>query len=275
MGGIAKILGIDEDDSKPLLEAREAWPRWVELDSGLGVVPDLLDLRSWTHGRGEGADPVFRSLARLGSPTGGDVALASTVLCWVLLPGAIKLAREYQSSAGSQIDMLVATELWTAARSVDWRHASSIACAVLRRTRRGVQVELGVGEGGRRSRRGFTVVPKPPEAREFNQSTPGDREVDASSELRDLLESAALDGWLTEDELRLLFELAIAAEHVEASTGVSLICRGRAGLTSREVKDRVADVLGYSPRTIARQASHCLDKLARYAAGDSNKGLVA
>lgn len=172
MCGIAEILGIDAEDSPALQEACESWRSWLELKPELRVVDDLADLPAWTHQRDPRTNDVLRALARLGSPTGHDIKLATSVLCWLLLPGAITLAKQYANVGRSQTDLLVATELWSAARSVDWQRSSAIASSVLRRTRRGVQAELGIGEGGRRARGRLELVAKPPDAREIANFVP-------------------------------------------------------------------------------------------------------
>jgi len=275
MSGIAVILGIDAEDSPTLREARASWPFWLELEPDLRVVEDLAELPAWTNRHDARTNDVLRALACLGSPSGHDIKLATSVLCWLLLPGAITLAKQYANVGRSQIDLLVATELWSAARSVDWQGSAAIASSVLRRTRRGVQAELGISEGGRRARGRLELISRPPDAREIANFVPDPSSPDPADELRSFLTAAAFDGAIDEEELRLLLTLAVITSRIEDDRGTGIRRCGRGGLMCREAKEKTAAVLGMSPRTVGRRASLCIERLSRYAASRLNSDLVA
>ena len=78
---VAMVLGVDDVDGPAMAEARQRWFGWVEEEPALPVVDDLLELRDWTRTAEPAAsDLALRTLARVGSESGGNDLAAMTAL---------------------------------------------------------------------------------------------------------------------------------------------------------------------------------------------------
>lgn len=253
---VAESFGLAT--SSPLMEiAREAWRRWRRADPAIAVVTELDDLPHWTltATAAEKRD-LFARLAALTS-TDHD---AATVLAWLLLPGASDLAAALGDLA-EDIDALVAGQLWIECAEAHRLNPAVVKPEILRRTRRAVCAELGVGEGARRQDR-----------------------VWASALSVDFIENVITDVFvpeMEEDGFALVTELAIDAmdagvvtvfdawlvEHLArvASWHGAAGGRGRMGLTTPAVVDEVAELVRLSSRALRRRATTIVDRLAEYA----------
>lgn len=148
---LAKRLGVGDLDSPLMLAARRSWRRWCEQEADLAVVGELDDLAEWTRGAPRVAkDDV---LARLASLTATEQD-AVTALAWLLVPGATMVAVELRD-LHPDIDGIVAGQLWIEASKAHELTASSVARAVLRRTRSEVMAELGIGDAAERRDRAW------------------------------------------------------------------------------------------------------------------------
>jgi hypothetical protein len=260
--GVAAMLGVEDVEAPPMMAARTSWVSWTLREPALRVVEDLLDLPGWTRTAGrERKDAALRSLARLGAADGGDDRAAVTGLTWMLVPGAATVARGLADLAGN-IDELVASHLWTSARTFAWRHRRATAASILRDTRRGVLAELGVGEWARREDRAWAAaVPVEPASPAWQHAAEPAAAVDPGTELVVLLEDALSTGVITCADRRLLIDLAVAADRAAAPGR-----RGRAGLMVPVVSQQVADRWGMSSRSVRRRAARSIDQLAAFAA---------
>ncbi|HQR28367.1 MAG TPA: hypothetical protein PLP61_15095, partial [Nocardioides sp.] len=187
-----------------------------------------------------------------------DDAEAATVLAWLLLPGATRLADGLRDLS-PDIDALTAGELWLQIRS---RPANRcVAAAILRAVRRSLLAELGRSEAARRSDRTWanTTLCDNPEDLDLLASVP-ELHADAVFETSLLMQSALLRGLVSLSDASLLKQLAEAAEERFAPAR-----RGRAGLTSPSVVEYVARDRPQSVRWIRRRASVLMDRLCRYA----------
>lgn len=259
---VAIRLGVDNMDGPTMTEARSRWSSWVEREPALAGAGELRDLRAWTRtADAEKKDCALRSLAKLGSARGGDDAAAITALTWALVPGASTLAHR-MSDLSDDIDELVASHLWIAAKTFEWERRRSTAASILRDTLRGVQAELGVGDGARRQDRVWVrtlcVEPSSPSwqhrVEPFKSSSD-----DASAELLELLEAAADVGVITSKDRDLLIDLALASDEAGVPGR-----RGRAGLMTPRASEAVALRWGVSSRTIRRRAARAIESLQTF-----------
>lgn len=255
---VADEYGFDDPGSPLLVEARTGWERWCAADPCLAVVDDLTDLREWTrHASLDDKVEVLRTLAELTATDRSAVA----ALVWLLIPGACRVA-EALSDLSSDVDALVASELWVQASEAHRVRTPWLARAMLNATRREVAASLGVGS---RADRHWKHVLLTDELARL-ASAAGDRaalerEVAPEAELSEFLDQAIHDRAVDEDEVRLLRELAVAAEAVGAP-----MRRGRLGLTTPAAVELVAHDHPEAARTLRRRAARSLDRLKVYAA---------
>lgn len=88
---LAICLGVDTQERPPMRWARDHWHDWGRTEPGLFVVSDLLDLpRRLGQTAPEGRDAVLAALARTAEHDVGAVS----VITWLLVPGAVNLARQ-------------------------------------------------------------------------------------------------------------------------------------------------------------------------------------
>jgi hypothetical protein len=257
---VASTLGIDDADGSALRAARERWGAWAAKEPALAHVPGLLDLRTWTRSADAAAkDDALRSLAKLGSATGDDDDAAITALVWALVPGASSLAFKL-SDLADEIDQLVAAQLWIAAKTFEWERRRSTAASILRDTLRGVQADLGVGEGARRQDRVWTQTRcAEPSAMPW-QRDEAETDSDAAADLLDLLAAATDARVITWNDRELLIDLAVASD---GASGLGR--RGRAGLMAPPASEMVAAKWGVSSRTVRRRAANSIDRLKIFA----------
>lgn len=265
---VAIKLGVDSVDGPTMTLARSRWHSWVEKEPSLARAGELLELRVWTRTADASAkDSALRSLAKLGSADGDDDSAAITALTWALVPGASMLAHRLSDMSGD-IDELVASHLWIAARTFDWERRRSTAASILRDTLRAVQAELGVGEGALRQDRAWTqTICVEPASPTWHRHAEVDAEpfVGSSRELVELLEAAADVGVISTQDRVLLIELALASD--EAGVPAR---RGRAGLMTPCASEAVADRWGISTRTVRRRAARSIEKLRAFSDSCAN-----
>lgn len=264
---VARMLGVDDAESPMMREARRRWTSWADHEPDLRQVGHLLDLPGWTRKADQRSkDEVLRTLAKLGSPSGGDDEAAVTALVWAMVPGAIRLSLRL-SDLSPDVDGLVAAHLWIAARTFDWQRRGSVAGSIVRETRRAVLAELGVGEAGRRQDRAWSqttcLSPASPAWSVLDREVTAGEDSDASDELDQVLADARTCGGVSEVDLRLLLDLAVAAD-----SAVTPIRHGRGGLMAPAASEVVAGQLGVTSRTVRRRARRSLDALRDLAMRD-------
>ncbi|USQ77789.1 hypothetical protein [Ornithinimicrobium cryptoxanthini] len=242
---LERQLGLE---AEPLVAACSRWCAWQRFHPILGVCDDVHDLRAWV----KQADPaeaneVLLALGEIGAVDGGDDPLASTVLLWLLLPGAIRMARSLLPLS-DRIDELVAAQLWICVRTVSWRKRVRVASTVLMNTRREVLTDLGVSSSGRP--RVFPTANV-----ELLEGSPSPQDNDAAFDLlHSLLQEATSTGLVSRDDCQLLLRLA------ERSDAVRVAC-GHGGLLARSATSSVASEWGLSRSTITRRAQRALAAL--------------
>jgi hypothetical protein len=259
---VAAQLGLDDPAQGMLAQARTQWPAWCGRDPRLAVVDDLLDLPEWIGSVDpEEAGEVLHRLARLGSPTGGDDTAAAGALAWLLLPGAVQVARRL-ADMSPRIDECVAAQLWIEVRTFDWQRRHKVAGNIVRNLRRGVLRELGATEHLRAVDPAWArAVPLAPEAEvwqvlDARATEPSDEQPE--DELAELLSWATASRVIDEADKDLLVGLAEAA----CASSVTRSREGRAGLCSRVGSSIVAARHGVSEATVRRRVRRSLAALS-------------
>jgi hypothetical protein len=252
---VARCLGLDEADGPAMTAAALAWQRWCHQDPELAVVDDLLDLPRWTRRATTATkDALLARLHRLAK----DDAEAATVLAWLLLPGAARLADSLRDLS-PDIDAMTAGELWLQIRSRPAQRC--VAATVLRSVRRALLAELGHAAAARGSDRiwASTRLCDDPADLDSQAAQPGFH-TDAESESGFLVQEAVLAGAISYEEAALLHQLADAADRQWAPAR-----RGRGGLTSPAVVEFAMRHRKLSPRTIRRAATAIIERLEAFA----------
>ncbi|WP_256841750.1 hypothetical protein [Ornithinimicrobium cryptoxanthini] len=249
---VATCLGVDTHDRPPLRWARDHWQDWGRIQPALSVVADLLDLPPWlSQASPEARDEVLAALAR----TAAHYVEAVSVITWLLVPGAVNLARQL-ADLSPDIDALVAGQLWLTVRTYRGDPPRRVAATLLARTRRDVMADLGVGDAAvRRDRVWASAVPM--------GSVPDVPDVDAGPdpecELAALLEDAVEMGALTREDRALLMDVAHEAARLNVPAR-----RGRGGLMTPSVAELVADDYAASARTVRRRAAKAVTDLEAF-----------
>lgn len=252
---VATQLGLDDPASEVFTAGRQRWSGWQEQHPVLTVVEGLDDLPAWmmSHRDRSETDAVLLALAELSSPEGGDDVVATGVLAWLLLPGAITIAASLDGVTG-QVDELLAAQLWVEARTFPWQRGHRVAANILMNARKAVMRDLGLGAAAERTWAHSELV----DAHDILRRSGGSAEAEpsAQAELTDLLDWACARGVLTGEERALLVEVAEAADRFDARGG-----RGTGGLLGNQVSAEVAQGRGVSPLTIRRRTRRSVDAL--------------
>lgn len=265
---LVRQLGLEPPHGALLVSARGRWHEWQGTFPVLGVCEDLLELPGWVREADPAkANEVLLALAELGAADGGNDPAAAAALVWLLIPGAVGIARALMPLS-ERVDELVAAQLWICARTVSWAKGVRVAATILMNARRGVMTDLGLSADARASR---TEVPSADLALgvgRFASATPVGTShppdvwaTDDAFLLRCLLEEAVTGGVVSRDDVRLLLHLAQAADTSRAG-------RGRGGLLARATSTDVARERGVSRASVARQADRALRALRQSYARD-------
>lgn len=251
---VAGCLGAEDLDAPLMLSARASWRRWCAADTALGVVVELAELPDWTrHAPRAAKDDVLARIAAL-TATEQD---AVTALAWLLVPGATRIAVELRD-LHPDIDGIVAGQLWLEVSRAHELTGSSVARAILRRTRSEVMAELGVGDAaGRRDRAWAHAFSADGTVEDLTAPEP---EPFADYAVLELFKEALIDGAVVPFDLDLLWQLAQAADSLGAPAH-----RGQMGLTSPAVIEAFSEQMHLNARSVRRRASEVLDRLQEYA----------
>ena len=254
--GLATNLGVADDEAPLMVAAQRAWKRWRAADPELGVVEDLDDLPAWTRRAEPNAKGAVH--AKLAALTAYDDE-AVTVLVWLLVPGAAKIADRLRD-LHPDIDGMVAGQLWIEVSQAHLLRTRSVAGAILACTRREVSAELGVGDLARRRDRVWAEAVCVADSAQLECA--GD-DYESQDELVGQVESLEVDAMeahaINAFDAWLLDRLAIVAARMEVAGH-----RGRMGLTTPAVVDELGRIVHLSPRAIRRRATTALDRLAEY-----------
>ena len=181
----------------------------------------------------------FAEIAQIEEP-------ARTALVWLLLPGAITLADRLRDLT-SDIDGLVAGQLWIEVARSHRHPPRGVAKAILNSTRREVLAELAVGTHGKARDRVWskTVLL---DRLEDHAVQVEPEPVDSHDELVEALDAALRDRAVEGLDIWLVHELAVAATAEDAP-----MRRGRSGLTSQALVSTIARLRPEAARTLRRR----------------------
>lgn len=233
-------------------DARNAWVRWTRERPEVAVVDDLVDLPAWALESSAAANTVHSVLASMTT----NEPEAITALAWTLLPGAEKVARRLHDLS-TDIDGLVASQLWIEASSAYLLTTSNIAGAIVGQTEREVLAELGVGDLAKRRDR--TLTCSTGDHHVLLDFPTAERELEPGQILAELFHTGLEDGALDGLDYWLLWALATEADRQDVPAH-----RGRLGLTAPAVVEAVADEANLAPRSLRRRAAKALDRLIEY-----------
>ena len=260
---VAAQLGLNDIETGLVREAIEAWEEWGQLEPTLRVVDGLVDLPDWIRSADRATvDEVLLALARLASPRGGDEVAAAGALAWLLMPGARLVAMRLQEHS-DRIDELVAAQLWIEVRSFPWERLGRVAANILRNTRRGVLIDLGIGAASRRADPTWAhtrVLDEALESRLAADSSP--EPDDRAGELAELLRLALRENVIGMRDVELLRMLSEALHR----HGSRVPTRGRGGFCSARAARDVAAALGVAEVTVRRRAASSLRALSELGA---------
>lgn len=139
---VETALGISAEIAQQIITQR--WEGWVKACPALACV-DRTNVRGWLRRVDpDQASAALQGLAQLAATDGGRDTEAATVLAWVMLPAACRIARDL-ADLHPDIDCIVASQLWIEVRTFNWRTSRKVAGNLARSLRRGVLRECGAG----------------------------------------------------------------------------------------------------------------------------------
>jgi hypothetical protein len=143
---VADRLGLQDLEGELMCATRAAWRRWCAAHPELAVVEELSRLPEWTcQATGPEKNVVLARLAEMTAYDGDAV----TALVWLLVPGATRIADDLRD-LHPDIDGMVAGQVWLEAARAHELGGTRVAAQILRRTRREVSADLGVGDLAKR-----------------------------------------------------------------------------------------------------------------------------
>ncbi len=252
---VAAQLGLHDTDGDLLASARAGWPYWQETHPCLAVCPDLLDLPGWIREADPArADEVLLCLARLSATDGGNDPAATVALCWLLLPGACRLAATL-TGVTSRVDEAVAAQLWIQARTYRWRTGHRVAANILANTRKAILRDLGLA--GPEHSWSRTVPADHLERLVARAKIAPAGDEAAVYRAHGLLDHAQALGVLKQGDRAFVLDLAAAASGNDSTRDR----RGYAGLLGEGACATVAARWGVSRSTVVRRAKRTVGAL--------------
>lgn len=254
---LAHYLGVETEDTPLMKSARAAWREWQVAEPVLRVVRELTELREWGMSADyETRDLAWAALIRIGAVDGNDIPEATTAMTWLLLPGADRFVRTLADRT-DDAPGIVATNLWIATKTANWRKPRYIASAILNETKRNSLAELGLGDRGTRLDRAWAnTVPLSNLLDHFADSeldeTPPFVEV-----LQRTLNHAITTELITETEAGLVLEVADIAHRLDKPAN-----RGCGGLFTAEIGEIVGANRNLSGRQIRRRLTRIIERLS-------------
>jgi hypothetical protein len=248
------------------MQARGTLTCWGAGEPALTGIATLDDLAAIVHDRGDPAraDEVIGALVRFAAVDGGDNEEAALLVAHLLANGSRKLALQLRDLS-SDIDDLVAGELWLQIRTFPWlRRTRAFAKSLLLDTRSAVLAELRPY----RTRQGFdpVVLVDPTNTTASGRQGKADlldgsftHEYDRDEwRLLDVLEWAKRSGVVDKSDVELLIDLVASADRIAVAGAGAGQHRGLN--TAAEIAD-VAGRRGVHVRTIRRQRDRALAAL--------------
>lgn len=247
---VEEALGISTEEAMETMARR--WPDWVKARPVLRAV-DLSDVRRWLRrGDAKRVGEVMHALAWLSATDGGDDLEAATVVAWMMVPVAGKVANELHTMS-SEIDALVASQLWIEVRTVNWRASSRVAGNIGKSLRRNLLRGAGLDPS-----RPVSVEPVPwPDLTEWMLSADGQNAAeDPEQTLLAVLDWGVEHGTIQASDRDLLLAM------VAVSAGDPRHRSPRRPLLGASAL--VGPQLGITPRSVRRRGRRALDALAAH-----------
>ncbi|CAN5317869.1 MAG: hypothetical protein ACSLEW_04805 [Nocardioides sp.] len=251
---IAGQLGLGSTDTPSYVRALEWWQHELGDDPALDIVGDLVDLELWTRcATRPGCDALEGWLAGR-AVTEVD---AATVLAWLLIPGAARMADRLRDLS-PEIDQFVAGQLWLEVRTHGGQPTKAVGFTILQRTRRAVLADFGLGDGGERQDTAWAnaIVTDRFDEHDVPVTLAA---YDSRDEVCVLISRMLRDGALTPDDVGIL---ASAAEH---ANWLDAPLRSRGGLTTPDALEVLTWLEPSKARTMRRRVGDLLKRVAVYA----------
>lgn len=254
MNGVGAALGLSDELVAALIDNH--WDHWRELAPALERVQQPAELESWLRkAPAARADRVLLGLAQLAAEDGLNDTDAALVLAWALMGGARVVAADLRSLS-SDIDALVASQLWIEVRTFSWQTLGKVAANILARLRKHVLLDLGEYSQLRNHDRTVAgSIPFSPES--LTQLIPevwADEGWSPTDELLRALEWGCRNKVITDADRQLLLDvLATATTNPDVPTDC---------LFGDVVTDRVGHRWGLSGRTVRRRTKRSIERLS-------------
>jgi len=249
---VAIQMGLDQVGGEALARV-EQWWSGAKHDPLLGSVSEVRALPAWTRTVSRSQSDTV--LARLAVRAAVEVE-AATLLAWLLLPGAARIANCLHDLS-SQVDGLVAGQLWIEVRTHGGMPEHAVAFTILQRVKWAVQADLGVGEGARRRDRTWVATILTDRIEECGVPVAVEQH-DAETEVTSLFTSMLNGRVLTADEVVVLMSAALTANDLATPL------RGRAGMTSPDALEGLTWLKPSGARSMRRRVGELLDRVATY-----------
>ncbi|MBD3783004.1 MAG: hypothetical protein IE926_08635 [Micrococcales bacterium] len=250
---VATQLGLEGPDADLLRPAQQQWEEWASSYPVLVDAPPLPGLHGWMRSlEVEPRNEVVCALGRLGSRDGRDEVAAAAALAWLLVPGAITVARGLRG-ASPVIDELVASQLWLEVRTLPVTSTHKVAANILANVRAAVRRDVGISPV--RDTTWARCTLRDPHEPAWLEIAAPPHDPTARAALRLLLQQAVTDRVISAGDCRLLV-------HLTAWSGEGDRTRGRAGLVTRRATCAVGAELRLSDRQVRRRAARAVDALA-------------
>lgn len=248
---VEEALGISTETAIEIIERR--WPEWAGVRPILRAV-EVADLRGrLRHGDAKTVGEVMHALAWLAATDGGNDIEAATVVAWMMVPAAGKVASEL-TRVLPDIDALVASQLWIEVRTVNWRASSRVAANIGRSLRRNLLREARLD-----GRRPISVEPVLwPEIFEWLWPTGSPAATEDSAQtLLAVLDWGVAHGTIQPSDRDLLLAMVAASTRDPRRRSPRRPLLAAASLIGPE--------LGITPRSVRRRGRRALDALAAHA----------
>lgn len=247
---VEEALGISTDTAMEIVKRR--WPDWARLRPVLRAV-DLSDLRRWLRrGNAKKVGEVVHALAWLSATDGGDDLEAATLLAWLMVPVAGRVANDLHTMS-PEIDALVASQLWIEVRTVNWRASSRVAGNIGKSLRRNILRDAGLDPS-----RPATVEPVLwPDLTECVLSDCQSESEDPEQTLLAVLDWGVESHTIEASDRELLLAMVAVSASDPRHRSPRRPLLAAAGL--------IGPQLGITPRSVRRRGRRALDALAAHA----------
>lgn len=248
---VETALGVSGETARQIQKNR--WPDWSGQCAAM-VSVGCTDVRGWLRpAAGRDGQRALYQLAFLAAADGGDDVDAAQVLAWAMLPAACRVANEL-SDLDTDIDALVASQLWIEVRTFNWRASNQVAGTLSASLRRSVLRESGIG-----ARRQPELDDAPwPVLLERLAGEPANQHLDSREVLLRVLDWGVDSGTIEAADRALLLDMVDACHADPKRRSPRRALFGTSTL--------LGPGLGITARSVRRRGRRALDALAAHAA---------